>query len=81
MGKGCRMNESHKKLSAEPARKLTSRELAKIFSGLIGSLAAWNDVDDVLAAIDHIGENRTIYKKQFELINRTMAGRPEPDRY
>lgn len=50
-------------LSTEPARPLTSREIAKIISGTLGGLAAWCSPDELLAAIDHLHEHRAYYLK------------------
>lgn len=48
-------------IDRKPARPLTSREIAKIVSGLLGGLAGWCDPDDIAAAIEHFHENRELY--------------------
>lgn len=48
-------------LSPQPARPLTSREIARILSGLLGGLAAWCSPTEIVAALDHLHENRAYY--------------------
>lgn len=58
------------KLTNTPARELNSREVAKIIAGLMGSLVSWNEVDTVMAGIDHIAKHREAYRSQFVQIKR-----------
>jgi len=48
-------------LDPRPSRNLTSRECAKILSGLIGSLCQNADIDDVKRAIDWWSQNDTAW--------------------
>lgn len=52
-------------LTKEPARQLTDREIAKIISGVLGSLAEWNDVDAIMRALKHIEVNKNEYREML----------------
>jgi hypothetical protein len=56
-------------LSTEPARELTSREIAKIVGGLLGALATWCKPHDIGRVIDHLHENKDVYLGQFRAAN------------
>ncbi len=55
-------------LHPDPARPLTSREIAKMVSSLLGGLAEYCEVDEIMDALDHFTENRKVYKETFETI-------------
>lgn len=57
-------------LDAQPARPLSSREIAKLLSTILGGLASngWCKPDDIIDAIDHIAE----YREQYLAILKSM---------
>lgn len=58
-------------LDTRPARRLTSREIAKILSSVIGGICAdgWCRVEDVFAALDHFQEHKIEYVQLFKTTN------------
>lgn len=70
------MNMTTKHLSPEPARALTSREIAKVISGNLGSFLGWCDPDDIRTAVEHIAANIDNYYsfwKQQDSFIRTLS--------
>lgn len=59
------------KLHAAPARPLTSREIAKIISGLVGSLAQWCEPAEIEAAFAHFHEHAERYSEAWRVVHRT----------
>lgn len=48
-------------LTKAPARRLTDREIAKIFSSVLGGLASWCHWDDIDSALEHLFEHKKTY--------------------
>jgi len=63
-----------KPLTDFEARSLTSREIAKIIAGIMGSLASWCDVDQIFDALDNLHKYREQYRSQFNLMKRLAEG-------
>lgn len=55
-------------LSPDPARPLTSREIAKIISGVVGSLAEWCDPAEIEKAFEHFHENADLYREVWRRV-------------
>lgn len=62
-------------LDKEPARPLTSREIAKIISGILTGFVEWCDTDAVCDVLDYLAEHKEAYKSQFRMIEKTFFGR------
>ena len=60
-------------LSRDPARPLTSREIAKAVSGLLGGLAAWCDPEEIDRAMEHFQQNRALYLGTWREVNKQAA--------
>lgn len=52
-------------LSEEPARELSSREIAKVLGGLLGGLANFCKPEDIKAAITFTYKNIDVYTEWF----------------
>ena len=60
-------------LDPRPARPMTSREIAKLISGILGSLVqGGTTVDAVLAALDHFHEHREGYEEALTTLRATL---------
>lgn len=60
-------------LDTQPARKLTSRELAKILSGTVGALAEWNDADDIFDALKFFQDHEDGLREVWAQTRRMSA--------
>lgn len=57
-------------LDTRPARSLTSREISKIIGSLLGGLAGWCEVDEIMNAMNHFHEYSTRYRFEWEQVAR-----------
>jgi len=57
-------------LTHTQVRKLTDVEIVSIISGLLGSLAIWNDVDTIMRALAEVESNKEHYKEYYSKINK-----------
>lgn len=56
-------------LTRQPARPLTSREIARIISGLVGGLAQWCSPTEITAALDHLHQHRATYLEMWRRVS------------
>jgi len=52
-------------LNTEAARPLTSREIAKILSSVLGGLAEWCEPLEIMRALRHFDEHEETYIRAF----------------
>lgn len=60
-------------LDSEPARPLSSREIAKIVSGILGTLAEFCEPSDICDAMAHFHDHAQTYEKAWREIHRHRA--------
>jgi len=65
------------KLNTEPARPLTSREIAKVLAGVLGTLAGWCDPADIETAMNHFYTHAEAYRKQWRMTHALSASPPK----
>lgn len=56
-------------LDKNPARTLTSREIAKVVGSILGGMADWCDPKEIMDAVNHFHEHREKYKDIWEGIH------------
>ena len=56
------------KLNPNPVRPLTSREIVRVVNSVLGGFVGWCGVDVVMEVMDHLAENRKMYRKLFETL-------------
>lgn len=61
-------------LNKEQARVLTSREIAKIISGVLTGFIDWCGSDPVCDFLDHLAEHKEEYKDHFRNIENSFLG-------
>lgn len=66
-------------ITKEPARVLTSRELAKIISGILTGFIDWCGSDPVCDFLDHVAEHKEEYKTNFRNIEKILRPTPPGD--
>lgn len=59
-------------------RPLTSKEIAKIVSSVLGSCLAWCDVEEVVGALDHLVEFHDEYVFELRVMKKMFAEGAEP---
>lgn len=59
-------------LNKQPARPLTSREIAKIVSGIMTGFIEWCDSEEVIKALDHFIEHRNKYVAIWQNVENKM---------
>lgn len=60
-------------LNKEPARALTSREIAKVVGAVLGGFVSWCGSEPVIAALEHLVENQQGYIDEFKFIEYTTT--------
>lgn len=62
-------------LDTRPARRLTSREIAKLLSSILGGLVGggWCQVEDIFAALDHFQEHKMEYLRLFGAVKEVKS--------
>ena len=61
-------------LDPNKAEPLTSRQIAKLISGLMCSFIYESGADSICEVLDHLVANHKHYKKEFKEIERSMKG-------
>jgi len=56
------------KLNPNPVRPLTSREIVRVVNSVLGGFVGWCGVGTVMEVLDHLAENRKMYRKLFETL-------------
>lgn len=59
-------------LNPEPARPLTSREIAKLLGSILCGLSGYCEVKNIVAAIEFTYHYREEYRKQFDALKQTL---------
>lgn len=62
-------------LDTRPAEPLTSRQIAKLISGLLCSLVPECGAETVTNAFNHFVEFQNDYRNQFKEVERMLKGR------
>jgi len=66
-------------LDKRPNRPLTSREIASILGGLIGSMGSFCRREDIVSAIEFLYENRTKYGAISEALGTLQTSAEDLD--